>query len=40
MVQHDCYSVIISIASCSHPTSTDHMVHCVEILLKLDTLDL
>ena len=35
MVQHDCYSVIIPIAYCRHPTSTDHMVHCVEHLFEV-----
>ena len=35
MVQHDCYSVVIPITSCSHPTSTDHMVHCVEHLVEV-----
>ena len=35
MVQHDCYSVIIPIASYRHPTSTDHMVHCVEHLVEV-----
>ena len=41
MVQHGCNSVVIPITSCSQPTSTDDMVHCVEqlILLKLDPLD-
>ena len=35
MVQRDCNSVVIVITSCSHPTSTDHMVHCVEQLVEV-----
>ena len=35
MFQHGCNSAVIPITSCSHPTSTDHVVHCVEQLVKV-----
>ena len=35
MVQHDCNGVVIPITSCSHLTSTEHVVHCVDQLVKV-----